>query len=183
MRGLTRTATEVGEAALIALGIVFLFRTFVAEPFLVGGVSMAPTFHDGDFVFVDRLSYHFRGPERGESVVFHYPKGGLDYFLIKRVIGLPGERIKVADGQVIVFNAAHPEGLALEEDYLRAGTRTTGETDVTLGADQYFVMGDNRQVSFDSRAWGTLSKKEIVGAARMRIWPPESMRTFAAPQY
>jgi signal peptidase I len=183
MRGFTKVFLEVFEAALIAIGLVFLFRTFVAEPFLVGGLSMAPTFHDGDFVFVDRITYFFREPTRGETVVFHYPKGGPDYFLIKRVVGLPGERVKVADGTVTVFNSEHPEGIALEEEYLRDGTLTTGEADITLGDGQYFVLGDNRQVSFDSRAWGMLERKEIVGAARMRVWPPESMRTFAAPEY
>lgn len=174
---------EFLEAALISVGIVFVLRTFIAEPFMVNGSSMTPSFHDGDYLFVDRISYSLRSPERGEVVVFHYPKGEANYFLIKRIIGLPHERVVVNRGKVTIFNSKNPEGFVPDENYVIENLPTSGAADVVLKDGEYFVMGDNRPVSYDSRSWGVLKKDEIVGMARLRIWPPKSMMVFASPEY
>lgn len=173
---------EIGEIAIIALGAVFVVRNFLIQPFLVSGSSMVPNFSNGDYVLIDELTYRMREPVRGEVVVFKYPKDESTYF-IKRVIGLPGERVVVENGAFKIYNSENPEGFVLSEDYLPKGLITSGSSDVTLGKEEYFVMGDNRQLSYDSRVWGKVPKKDIVGIARIRLWPPSGLAVFAAPQY
>lgn len=182
MRKLLVSFVEVVEVALVTVGTVFLVRTFLVQPFLVSGSSMVPNFQNGDYLLVDELTYRFRPPQRGEVAVFHYPNNETTYF-IKRIIGLPGERVIIKDGEVEVYNNANKDGLVLREPYLGDGTRTLGNDDVTLKPGEYFVLGDNRQYSFDSRNWGVLKQGEIVGLARLRLWPLNEARAFSAPQY
>ena len=146
---------------MISLVTVFIIRTFVAQPFLVSGASMEPNFQDGNYLIIDEVTYRFREPERGEVVVFRYPKDPSTYF-IKRIIGLPGERAVVDNGAVKIYKGSK---ILFEEG------GTSGSADVTLGANQYFVLGDNRYNSFDSRSWGAVSKKYLVGIARVRVFP------------
>lgn len=176
------SSLEVIEIAAVTIGAVWAIRTFLVQPFLVSGLSMVPTFANADYLLIDELSYRFRPPERGEVVVFHYPKDERTYF-IKRVIGLPGEKVLIRDGQVTIINAEHPQGFVLSEPYLPAGTKTSGNEELILAADQYVVLGDNRSYSFDSRSWGVLNRQEIVGLARVRLWPLSTLQAFAAPQY
>ena len=173
---------EVFEVIAVEFGAVFLIRSFLVQPFLVSGSSMVPNFSDGDYLLVDEVTYRFRQPERGEVVVFKYPKEESVYF-IKRVIGLPGERVRIGDGKITVVNAAHPEGVTLDERYLPNGLTTAGSTEFNVPAGSYFVLGDNRPSSFDSRNWGMLSAKEVVGVVDFRLWPPNALKVFAAPSY
>jgi len=177
---------EVFEVVLVALVAVFVIRTFLVQPFLVSGASMVRSFENGDYLLVDELTYRFRPPERGEVVVFHYPQDESTYF-IKRIIGVPGDKVFIKDGAVTVVDAAHPQGETLNEPYLEPGTVTTsrgnGPTDVTLQPGEYFVLGDNRSYSYDSRDWGVLRSKEVVGLVRLRLWPVSGLTVFAAPQY
>lgn len=182
MRKFFASLLELVEVALIALVTVFLIRGFLFQPFLVSGASMVPTFSDGDYLLIDELTYRFRSPERGEVVVFRYPKEESTFF-IKRIIGLPGEKVEVKNGQITVFGIGHPEGLKISETYLPSNTNTSGSVEVTLQPNEYFVMGDNRSYSFDSRNWGPLLGDEIVGLARLRLWPLDHIRAFAAPSY
>lgn len=182
MRKFFASLLELVEVAVIALATVFLIRGFLFQPFLVSGASMVPTFSNGDYLLVDELIYHFRAPERGEVIVFHYPKDESTYF-IKRIVGLPGERVTIQNGQITVFNQEHPKGLPIGERYLPADTLTSGSVDTTLKPNEYFVMGDNRSYSFDSRNWGPLMSREIVGVARLRLWPFNTIQAFAAPSY
>lgn len=183
MKKIFRSAVEILSVSLVALGISFAVRTFLVEPFEVSGVSMQPNFHDGDYLFVDHLTYGLRDPKRGEVTVFHFPGGEWNHFLIKRIIGLPGERVAVRRGQIVIYNDESPGGFLLREEYLKGAMTTGGDIDVALGDGEYFVLGDNRGQSYDSRSWGTLRKDEIVGMARFRIWPPKSLMVFAAPHY
>lgn len=169
--------------ALIAIISVFLVRTFLVQPFLVSGESMAPNFSDGDYLLVDELTYYFRTPGRGEVAVFRYPNGNRSTYFIKRIIGLPGETVKIEGGRIYIFNQDNPQGFLLEEDYLLPRSVTTGNAEFKIDGENYFVLGDNRSYSFDSRSWGLLSGKEIVGLARIRLWPLTNMKAFAAPQY
>jgi signal peptidase I len=186
MRQFLMSVYEVVEVALVAIGAVFLIRTFLIQPFLVSGASMVPNFENGDYLLVDELSYYFRAPERGEVVVFRYPKDESTFF-IKRIIGLPGEKIHIADGKVTVFNEQNPNGMALDESYLPTdtvtATRPGAPTDFELNPGEYLVLGDNRSYSFDSRDWGVLNAREVVGLVRMRLWPVKEFTVFAAPQY
>lgn len=177
-----RSVIEVVVIAGIAVFAVVLCRQYVFNPYGISGSSMTPNFHDGDYVFVDQMSYRLRDAKRGEVIVFHGPaSNGED--LLKRIIGLPGERVLVSDNTIKIFNSENPEGLILNESYLDANAVTNGAADVTLKEDQYFVMGDNRSVSFDSRSWGALDANLIVGKVALRIWPPEATQAFGAEQY
>ena len=182
MRKFFASLLEVLEIAVIAVAAVFIVRTFLVQPFLVDGTSMVPTFSNGDYVLTDELTYRIRPPERGEVVVFHDVSDPSTY-LIKRVIGLPGETVVIKNDTVTIENKQDPAGFVLNEYYLPKGTVTSGEEDITLSSSSYFMMGDNRAVSYDSRSWGPLSKSDIVGLVRFRLWPLTAMQVFGAPQY
>lgn len=169
---------EIAETIVIAVLAVVLIRSFVAQPFVVSGSSMLPTFLDGDYLLVDEITYRLREPERGEVIVFRYP-GNNRSFYIKRIIGLPGETVSIENGIVSVENASGKK--VLKETYIT--NRTAGTFKVELQRDQYFVMGDNRSHSFDSRSWGALDKKKIVGLVRFRLWPINEVMAFSAPEY
>lgn len=172
---------ETVRTVVLSVAAVLLVRSFVAQPFLVSGASMSPTFKDGDYLLVDELSYMARSPERGEVVVFRYP-GDHRFHYIKRIIGLPGERVLSRNGELSVLDANGKK--VLSEEYLSEQTlKDTGEFDVSLGPDQYFVLGDNRGFSYDSRSWGPLTSEEITGLVRFRLWPLQTAEVFAAPQY
>lgn len=159
---------EILLVAAIAVGVV----AFIAQPFRVQGASMTPNFFSGDYVLVDKVSYYFRPLQRGEVIVFKNPENESEYF-IKRTVGLPGEGIVISDGEVYI------NGKLLGEGYLPKGTTSNGETGFVLGSDEYFVMGDNRLQSRDSRSWGALREKEVVGLVRARFWPPGGFAVFA----
>lgn len=182
MRQFLASFLEVIEVIAVAFGAVFLIRSFLVQPFLVSGSSMVPNFSDGDYLLVDEVTYRFRQPERGEVVVFRYPREESVYF-IKRIIGLPGERVQLKGGRVTVFNKEHSDGLTLDERYLPGGTTTAGDGEFQVPSGNFFVLGDNRAYSFDSRNWGMLQAGEVVGLVQFRLWPPASLHVFAAPSY
>ncbi len=182
MRKFLSSLLEVLEIAVVAVVAVFMVRTFLVQPFLVSGTSMYPNFQNGDYVLVDEMTYRLRPPERGEAVVFHDPEDYSTYF-IKRVIGLPGEKIVLHASTVTVYNTANPKGLVLNESYLPSGTVTTGDQTYTLSSSSYLMFGDNRPFSYDSRSWGPLPAKNIVGLVRVRLWPLNEITAFAAPKY
>lgn len=164
--------TDVGELirfTLIALIIVIPIRFFIAQPFIVSGTSMFPTFHNKDYLIVDEISYKLSEPHRGDVVIFKYPKDTTKYF-IKRIIGLPGETISIKAGKITIKNADHLNGIVLDEPYIENHSEDSmGEK--ILGADEFFVMGDNRTASSDSRYWGTLPRKLMTGRALLRLFP------------
>ncbi len=170
---------EIVEVALIAAVTVYLIRSFLVQPFLVSGASMEPNFSDGNYLLIDEITYRFREPQRGEVVVFRYP---LDrsLFFIKRIIGMPGERVVSQNGRIKIF--ADESGVSLDEEYL-SGAKPNDNFDIKLGDEQYFVLGDNRYHSFDSRNWGAVSRKDIVGLTRLRILPIRDFGLFEAPSY
>jgi signal peptidase I len=163
--------------ALIAVGLALIIRFFVATPYIVSGASMENTYQNHDYLIVDRLTYDFTSPQRGDVVVFGLPQEP-SRDLIKRVIGLPGETVELSGNAptVTIINSTHPNGFVLDEPYLTQAN-LGGATDikVTLGADQFFVLGDNRKVSADSRLWGTLPRKDIVGRVLLRLFPFSSI--------
>jgi len=162
MRALWLTVKEIVEVIVIALVTVFIIRGFLIQPFLVSGASMEPTFQDGNYLLVDQVTYRFREPERGEVIVFRYPKDR-SIFYIKRIVGLPGDTVVVLGGRVYI------NGLTLEEEYVPYDTG--GNVNTKLKSDEYFVMGDNRSHSFDSRNWGPIIKDDIIGISRLRVLP------------
>ena len=162
------------KVIIIALIIALPVRFFIAEPFIVQGASMDPTFSTGQFLIVDRLSYRFENPHRGDVVVFEYPMNPSVYY-IKRIIGLPGETVEVDHGVVTIKNEEHPDGLVLKEPYIDESHISTDTLLQTLGPTQYFVMGDNRAQSSDSRMWGPLNENLIVGRPIIRLTPVDAI--------
>lgn len=160
--------------------IVFVVRTYIAQPFIVDGESMSPNFHTGHYLIIDELSYRFREPKRGEVVVLRYPLEESRFFL-KRIIGIPGDRVTLKNGKVYITNAANPNGYPLVEPYQTQTTFPAGQfKDVTLEDDEYFAMGDNRAGSSDSRAWGILPRKDIIGHALFRLFPVKQIAVTPA---
>ena len=159
---------ELLKFFIIAVVIVIPIRFWIAQPFIVSGASMNPTFGTGQYLIIDELSYHFSNPQRGEVVIFRYPLNTSEFF-IKRVIGLPGETVTIENGKVYITGADKIEH-ALQEPYI-INLGNGADRSVTLGADQYFVMGDNRPDSSDSRAWGPVPRTDVVGRAFVRLLP------------
>jgi signal peptidase I len=153
---------------LIAVCVVLPFRIYVAEPYLVDGRSMDPTFATGDYLIVDKLSYEITTPRRNSVVVFRYPNDPSKSF-IKRIIGLPGETVIMKDNTVTIVNDKNPEGFTIDQSYVTHLSPSSFEK--KLGAGEYFVMGDNRLESFDSRYWGPLPEKYILGKPILRLFP------------
>ena len=162
------SAWDLIKFAVIALAIVVPIRMFIAQPFVVSGESMFPTFDDGQYLIVDEISYIVNGPHRGDVVVFKYPNDPSRFF-IKRIIGLPNEKVSIKNGTVTIINAENPKGFVLKEDYIDEQFNTTA--DYSTGAEEYFVMGDNRNRSSDSRICGMLPRKLMVGRAYLRLLP------------
>lgn len=159
--------------AVIALIIVIPIRMFIAQPFVVSGESMFPTFHDGEYLIVDELSYLLGSPHRGDVIIFRYP-GDTKRFFIKRIIGMPNEEISITNGEVKIINNSNSNGFVLNEPYIDEKFNTTSS--YKTGNDEYFVMGDNRNRSSDSRTWGEplttkLTHKLIIGRAYLRLFP------------
>jgi len=163
---------EMVRFALLALLIVIPIRIFVAQPFIVSGNSMIPTFYNNEYLIIDELSYRFHEPVRDDVVVFRYPKDPTKFF-IKRIIGLPGDTVTIDGGKVTIKNTNNPEGFVMEEPYVK--NRSSNQLSVTLKQDEYFVMGDNRIASSDSRIWGVLPRNLIVGRAFLRLLPLSSI--------
>lgn len=159
---------ELVRFAVVAILIVVPIRVFIAQPFLVSGSSMFPTFKNADYLIVDELSYHLGDPKRYDVVIFRYP-GDTTKFYIKRIIGLPGETVDVNGNTVTIKNVENKEGFTLKQPFIGSGSNRVSH--VELKEDEYFVMGDNRGASSDSRYWGAVERDLIVGRALLRLLP------------
>jgi len=171
---------ETAKIVILAVIIVVPIRYFIFQPFFVQGMSMEPNFHNGDYLIVDEITYRFMDPQRGEVVVFKYPKSPTQRY-IKRIIGLPEETISIKEGQISIINQ-NGTWILDESDYLLEAY-TGGEIKVSLSKDEYFVLGDNRAFSSDSRRWGALSREFIVGKVYLRAWPFTALAKMEAPAY
>jgi signal peptidase I len=185
---------EIIKIFILAFVIIIPIRVFLFQPFFVQGVSMEPNFKNNEYLIVNEFGYKktgigvgsntfftiepFKDLGRQQVVVFRYPKNPTQFF-IKRTIGLPGEKIEVSDGKVTIFNDENPNGFVLDESaYLSESAKTLGEITKKLGPDEYFVMGDNRMFSSDSRSWGPVSEADIIGKALFRAWPVDKISIF-----
>lgn len=173
---------EIFKIFIIALAIIIPIRYFLAQPFFVNGASMEPNFENGEYLIVDEASYYLRTPERGEVVVFRYPLDTKEFF-IKRIIGLPNETLEIHGSKITIFNQANPQGFVLDESSYLKIVPSLGDEKIILQSDQYFVLGDNRAASYDSRRWGAVPRNDLIGRAWLRIWPFNRARAFEAPTY
>jgi signal peptidase I len=159
---------ELFRFAVIAVLIVIPIRVFIAQPFIVSGSSMFPTFENGQYLIIDEISYRFENPERNDVVVFRYPNDTKKFF-IKRIIGLPNEIINIKGNEVTIINKENPKGFTLEQPYVK--NIANNNMHFELKDNEYFVMGDNRTASSDSRYWGALPKNLLVGKVFLRLLP------------
>ena len=158
-------AFVLGKGIIVSFVVGALIHTFVATPFRISGISMAPNFADGQFILVDKLSLLLSQPKRGDVVVLKFPANPSKKLFIKRIVGLPGETIQIADGSIFVNT------LKLTEAFLSESVVTDPNQIKVLGYQEYFVMGDNRPNSNDSRYWGPLPREDIIGVARLSLSP------------
>ena len=159
---------EIVKFLLLIMVTVVPFRILVAEPYVVSGISMSPTLETGHYLIINKFKHEFTGLERGDLVVFTPPHDkGKTY--IKRVVGLPGETIKIEDTQVFIKTKDSEEFVKISEPYIKNPPRVDDET--IIGEKQYYVMGDNRDNSSDSRSWGVMDHSAIKGEPIMRLLP------------
>jgi len=182
-----RAFSVLGDILLNAVTVIVLvlvIRYVIISPFEVKGESMEPNFHSEDLLIVDKLSYRFQDPQRGDVIVLIPPPDTKQYY-VKRIVGLPGESIRFLNGKVVIVNDEHPEGMTLTEAYLPTTLATYGSTTeaISIPAGSYFVLGDNREHSNDSRAWGALPATNIVGRAWVVLWPPSDLRVVRRPAF
>lgn len=163
---------------VLAVGLALFIRFFIAAPYVVSGTSMEPTFYDWQYLIIDKLVYDLHSPERGDVIVFKLPQDN-SRSLIKRVIGLPGETVRISGSKVTIITLDHGKELALSEPYIDPLDASTGDKlEVKLGAGEYFVLGDNRHVSADSRFWGKLPQSDISGRVDIRLFPLNTIGVF-----
>ena len=174
---------EIVKIMALALVIIIPIRYFIAQPFFVKGASMESTFEDGDYLVIDEISYRFSEPQRGDVVVFRFPEDPKQFF-IKRIIGLPNETIEIRNNKVKIFSEQNPNGFILDESsYLDSSQITEGSLKTKLYENEYFVLGDNRLHSSDSRRWGTFNKNFIIGKTFIRAWPVNKIDYFSPVLY
>ncbi len=172
---------ELAKIVIIAVIIVLPIRYFIFQPFIVKGESMVPNLQSGDYLIVDQISYRIGSPQRGDVIVLKYPLDASQRY-IKRIIGLPGETVEIKNGEIIISENTKNFILS-EKKYLPNLLNTDGNLSTTLLDNQYFVLGDNRQFSYDSRMWGILPKKDIVGRAIFRVFPISNMSYIPETSY
>ncbi len=185
---------ELVKMVFWVIVIIVPLRVFLIQPFFVQGASMEPNFEDKEYLIINELGYKttnvgfgsvdfftvkpYKELSRGDVVVFRYPRNPSIYY-IKRVIGLPGEKIEIKNGKVIISNYENPNGFILDESgYLSPSVETAGEQVVQLTESQYFVLGDNRSASSDSRSWGPVPEEDVVGKVLIRAWPIRRAQLF-----
>jgi len=185
---------ELFKTVILAILIVVPIKMFIMQPFFVDGASMEPNFHDGDYLIVKEFGYKktvvaaghkkiftvtpFKNVDRGEVIVFRNPRNQNQFF-IKRVVGLPGERVVIGNGKVRIYSKENPEGFTLKEGkYLPANVKTSPPKTIVAKDGEYVVFGDNRGNSSDSRYWGTLNSDLIIGRVSLRAWPIKDFKLY-----
>ena len=174
-----QNAVDIGKIILISAIIIIPVRTLIFQPFFVRGASMEPSFYNGDYLLIDELSYRFHEPQRGDVIVFR-PPASPDQYYIKRIIGLPGEKVVINYGKVTVFDGS--KEITLDEPYISKDL-VTDSKEIVAKPGEYIVFGDNRAHSADSRVFGSVPKKNIIGKAFVTAWPLKDFSVFAAPAY
>lgn len=186
-KGFWFVLADLVETIIVAVGIFTVVYIFLVQPHQVKGISMLPNFRDSEYILTDKISYRFSPPQRGDVIIFKAPKNYSEDY-IKRIIALPGEKIKLDNGELFVYNKQHPDGVQLKEPYEITAPTSPGPflkdgNIVQVPDNQYFVMGDNRIRSFDSREWGMVPKENIIGRAWLRYWPLTRAGFIPQPNY
>lgn len=170
------------QSLVIALTIYVVLYHYVAQPQLVVSISMEPTFIEGDRLIVEKLSYRFGAPKRGDIIVFQFPDNP-EIMLVKRVIGLPGETIEIQENKLYINDVLLSETYTKELDSTVGGTELKENGSFIIPENEYVVLGDNREKSSDSRLWGTITREHIIGKVFMRMWPLYKIGVIESPIY
>lgn len=173
---------DILEVVVFAIGIFFFVYLLIMRPHKIKGMSMYPNYPDAEYLLTQKVTYYLHPPKRGDVVVFTPPVDNQEEF-IKRIIGLPGEKIKVTNGKVYINDQLLPESYLSSDLYTSGGNFLADGDEYTVPEGQYFVMGDNRPNSSDSRSWGPIAKSAITGKAWFIYWPPKSVGTAQAVSY
>lgn len=173
---------DLTKVVCISLAIIIPIRYFLIQPFCVKGASMEPSFYDDEYLIINEIIYRFSEPQRGDIIVFKYPKDPQQFF-IKRVIGLPGETVEITDGFIFIYKTDGTKMLLQEYEYLPAEVRTQGQSKWKLGDNEYYVLGDNRDHSMDSRMFGPVGREFITGKVWLRGWPLNRLTVFKEVNY
>lgn len=173
---------DVLEVIVFAVGIFFFIYLLIMRPHKISGQSMMPNFQDGEFLLTEKVTYYTRSPARGDVVVFMPPISTTDEF-IKRVIALPGEKVMVRNGRVYINDKLLPEYYIPEGVATSGGPFLSENVEFTVPDGLYFVMGDNRPNSSDSRYWGPITKKVMTGRAWVSYWPLKTSGVVKNPSY
>ncbi len=174
---------ETAKVVVISLAIIIPIRYFLVQPFFVKGASMEPTFEDGNYILIDEISYRFHEPKRGDIIIFRFPHDKSQFF-IKRIIGLPDETLEIKDNKIIIYNKDKTDGFILDEtSYLSANQETLGNFRFKVDSNSYFVLGDNRPRSSDSRIWGEVNKSLVTGRVFFRALPINNLGRFPEVKY
>lgn len=168
---------ETVKVVVVSLAIILPVRFFLIQPFYVEGASMEPTFQEHEYLIIDEITYRFNDPQRGEVVVFRNPQN-VRQFYIKRIIGLPGDTVKIVQGTVFI------NGVEIDEKYIESSNQSSDSyPETTLEEGEFFVMGDNRANSLDSRYLGSVNERYLIGRVWVRGWPFERFGFFHVPDY
>ena len=166
---------ELIRFAIIAVAIVVPIRLFIAEPFVVSGSSMVPSLENGDYLIIDKLSYRLGDPKRNDVLVFQYPNDPSKFF-VKRIIGLPNETIDIRGNTVTITNEEYKNGVELDQPFVK--NTANNDVHLKLKKDEYYVMGDNRPASSDSRSWGPLKREFVTGRVLLRLLPIKNIDLY-----
>lgn len=169
---------EVAKVVIFALAIIIPVRYFLIQPFYVKGESMEPNFYQYEYLIINEITYRFQQPQRGDVIVMRNPQDPSQFF-IKRIIGLPGEQIEIRDRHVFINGVSLDESAYLDDTMPTVGSRVP----LTLQSNEFFVMGDNRTRSLDSRVFGPITKESFVGKTWLRAWPLNRLERFTHASY
>ena len=173
---------DVLESIVVALAIFVVVYLFFFQPHQVKGASMEPNFHDGEYILTNKFEYRFSGPKRGDVIVFKSPANpDVDY--IKRIIGTPGERVKLANNHFYINDVMLEESYISPKLFTYHGSFLAENQEIIVPEESYFVSGDNRPRSSDSREWGTIERSSIIGKSQLRYWPPDRAGIIKAEEY
>lgn len=173
---------DIIQTVVLAIAIFLIAYLFLFQPHQVQGHSMDPNFADGEYLLTDKLSYRFGKPERGDVIVFAAPPSKRDDY-IKRIVGLPGESVMISNNKILINKDVLDEKYIPEDFVTRPGAYLGPDTPITLKENEYFVVGDNRDHSSDSRSWGPINRKDIVGKAWFVYWPPSEVGKIPGVSY
>lgn len=174
---LTGWVYEVARGIIFIIAILIVIVAILGTIYIVDGASMEPSFNDGEYILVEKLSYWLSTPHRGDAVILKFPGDPENKKYIKRIIGLPGDKIVIKNQKVYI------NGSAINEFYLTYGTPTLPDLNITVGQKEYFVLGDNRENSNDSRIWGTCPEKLIIGKAWIIFLPLKNFSVIPEVEY